>query len=134
MKPREAREHLLGQHGRLRELIGVAEGLAARMLGGQSVDADFRQVVGELGTVLAEHNFAEETLLEPILARSDAWAAKRTERMFEEHRAEHAAMREALSGPELDVARRMPEFAEELTAHMDAEERTFLAPSVLKDE
>lgn len=134
MRAPEAREHLLGQHGRLRQLIGEAEGLAARMLAGQELGPSFRRVVDELRTVLAEHNWAEETLLQPILARGEAWAAeKRTERMFEEHQAEHAALREALAGPDLEVAARMADFAEELTAHMDAEERTFLAPSVLKE-
>ena len=42
-----------------------------------------------------------------------------------------AAMRGALAGEDLDVAPRVADLVEELIAHMDAEERTFLHPAVL---
>jgi hypothetical protein len=42
-------------------------------------------------------------------------------------------LRDVLSGSELEIARRMADFAEHLSAHMDAEERTFLAPTVLRE-
>src|SRR5262245_16958696 len=132
MRPREARDHLLGQHRRLRELIAATEGVAARILAGEDASVAFQKALAELRTALAEHNWAEESLLEPLLAEGDAWAPKRTARMFEEHQAEHAALKDALSGPEREVAARMADFAEEITAHMDAEERTFLAPTVLR--
>src|SRR5262245_44645696 len=100
MKPSEAREHLLGQHRRLRELIGAAETLAAGVLAGEGEGGSFQRTLADLRTTLAEHNWAEETLLEPLLARGDAWAPKRTARMFEEHQAEHGALRDVLSGSE----------------------------------
>jgi iron-sulfur cluster repair protein YtfE (RIC family) len=133
MKPPEARDHLLRQHSRLRELLGRAEALGARVLAEEPVSEGFQQALAELQTALAEHNQAEEAMLEPLLARGDAWAPQRIARMLEEHAGEHAVLRDVLSGSELEIARRMADFAEHLSAHMDAEERTFLAPTVLRE-
>jgi hypothetical protein len=54
--------------------------------------------------------------------------------MLEEHVAEHAAFWELLSGTQAEVAERIGELAEELDAHMAAEERTFLSPVTLRDD
>jgi hypothetical protein len=54
--------------------------------------------------------------------------------MFEEHAAEHASFREAMTGSALAIAARMAELAEDVDAHMAAEERTFLSPGVLRDD
>jgi hypothetical protein len=54
--------------------------------------------------------------------------------MFEEHVAEHAAFWVLLSGTRAEVAARIEELADQLDAHMAAEERTFLAPATLRDD
>ncbi|HKA87035.1 MAG TPA: hemerythrin domain-containing protein [Haliangiales bacterium] len=134
MNPSEARAHILREHDRLRELLAAAETAAARLLAGVD-DADrFRGIVAELRTALAEHNAHEEALIEPMLAGVDAVAPLRIRRMVEEHAAEHAALRAHLAGPEAEIAHRMSDLAEDLLAHMEAEERTFLHPRVLGDD
>ena len=63
-----------------------------------------------------------------------AWGSLMVDRMLEEHVAEHAAFWELLSGTQAEVAERIGELAEELDAHMAAEERTFLSPVTLRDD
>jgi hemerythrin superfamily protein len=134
MKPSDARRLLLGQHEHLRLLVGLVEKLGARLLAGESVGERFREALGDLRKTFAAHNVSETELLEPMLRSADEWGPLRVARMTEEHLAEHAALRELLHGDERDVARRIPDFAEELLAHMDAEERTVLSVGVLRDE
>lgn len=134
MNPSEARTQLLQEHARLRVLIAAAEHSAWRLLQGKDDLGTFRQHLVELREAFAEHNVSEEQLLEPLLSGTDSWGPVRFRRMLEEHIGEHAAMRAALAGDELEVAPRLSDLAEELLAHMDAEERTFLHPSVLRDD
>ncbi|MEO8702775.1 MAG: hypothetical protein ABI867_22210 [Kofleriaceae bacterium] len=54
--------------------------------------------------------------------------------MLEEHLAEHAAFWELLCGSRAEVAGRIEELAEELEAHMVAEERTFLSSATLRED
>jgi len=134
MKPSAIRALLLGQHARLRERLVVAEALAERLRAGGAVRSPFRDAVTTLLEELIAHNVSEETLLEPLLRAGDAYAAARVARMHEEHFGEHALMREALVGTDLTIiAENLPELAETLRAHMDAEERTFLHPGVIRD-
>jgi iron-sulfur cluster repair protein YtfE (RIC family) len=142
MTPSQTRDKLLQQHARLRELMSAAAKLAARLLAAGAVDAaatdeallEFRGAVQDLRAAVAEHNETEEAILAPVLRAADAWGPLRVDRMIEEHAAEHAAFRAALAGDELDVAERMGDLAEELDAHMAAEERTFLSAAVLRDD
>jgi iron-sulfur cluster repair protein YtfE (RIC family) len=134
MKPGEARTRLLEDHARLRVLLSEAEEVARRFLDGAPLLEELRLALGLLRATLAEHNRAEEKLLEPMLRdAADTWGPARVSRMLEEHVAEHGAIRALLEGDELAVARLLPDFGEELMAHMAAEERTFLHPSVLPD-
>jgi iron-sulfur cluster repair protein YtfE (RIC family) len=134
MKPSEARKLLLEQHGRLRELFAAAEELAARLLAGEMVGDELRCVLTDLRNAFAEHNASEERVLDPLLSAGDAWAPLRVKRMVEEHTAEHAAFREALTGETVEVAARIADLAEDVDAHMQAEERTFLSAAVLRDD
>jgi len=133
MKPTDARELLLAQHAHLRILVGLVERLSARLLCGEPVAERFREAMHDLRRTFAQHNAAEAELLEPMLRPADAWGPLRVARMTEEHAAEHAVMARLLEGEDLEVARHIPDFAEELLAHMDAEERTVLSPAVLRD-
>jgi len=134
MNPSEARTQLLQEHARLRVLVGAAGDAAHRLLTGKDDLAPFRLALTELRDAFTLHNISEEALLEPLLTEADAWGPVRYRRMIEEHLGEHCAMRAALAGDELDIAPRMADLAEELLAHMEAEERTFLHPSVLRDD
>jgi iron-sulfur cluster repair protein YtfE (RIC family) len=119
VEPASARARLLYEHDRLRELLAAA--VAA---------PDLHRVLEELRLAFAAHNASEEALLVPILEEDPAWGPARIARMMEEHVAEHAALRAALNSE--DVAARIADIAEEIEAHMAAEERTFLSPGVLR--
>jgi len=140
MLPSKARDQLLSQHEELRELFGKAAALAGQVLADSAAGTaprdlpDLRGLLTRLLGAMAAHNATEEALLEPMLRDSDAWGPQRVARMMEEHKGEHAAFVAALTGGELEVAARLAELAEELDAHMMAEERTFLSPSVLRDD
>jgi hypothetical protein len=56
------------------------------------------------------------------------------DRMLEEHVAEHAAFWEILSGTRGEIADPIDDLADEIDAHMLAEERTFLSPVTLRDD
>ena len=112
----------------------AAEDAAHRLLTGKGDLAPFRLALTELRGAFAGHNIREEELLGPLLSDADAWGPVRFRRMIEEHVGEHCAMRAAMVGDELDIAPRMADLAEQLLAHMDAEERTFLHPSVVRDD
>jgi Hemerythrin HHE cation binding domain len=133
MRPDDVRRILIGQHVALREHLETASVLARDLVQGTTVGTAFREVLIELQAIFAAHNRCEETWLEPILRPADPIGRLRVARMFEEHRAEHQLMAAALTGDDLTVARRMPDLAEDLLAHMEAEERTVLHPAVLCD-
>jgi iron-sulfur cluster repair protein YtfE (RIC family) len=134
MEPTQARAVLLEQHERLRQLLGDAQALAARVLAGEGTEAELQACLDVLRAAFAEHNASEESLLEPILRLDFAWGPARIARMIEEHAAEHASFRAVLATPALAIAARMDDLVEDVDAHMAAEERTFLSPGVLRDD
>jgi len=134
MQPSAIRALLLEQHARLRGHLEATEDLAHELRLGASVRADFRDALSALLEALNVHNASEETLLLPLLRAGDVYGPARVSRMHEEHVSEHHLIRDALVGHDLGViAEKLPELAEDLRAHMDAEERTFLHPGVLKN-
>ena len=132
MNPSEARAQLLREHDQLRALLAAAVALAGEFRRGKAMAAELRGAVERLREAFAAHNASEETLLVPILEEHGAIGPARIARMIEEHAAEHAAMRAALAGHPADVAARLDELAEDIDAHMAAEERTFLSSGVLR--
>ncbi len=134
MKPSEARNLLIEQHNWLRRLLVAVERVTALYLVGSATETDVDVALDELRRAFSRHNESEEALLEPMLSATDAWGPQRIARMVEEHVGEHAAFRQALSAPVADLVPRLAELAEELEAHMLAEERTFLSPQVLRDD
>lgn len=132
MQPHEARAQLLREHDALRFLVSDALAVAAALRRGEAVADDLRRALDALLEAFVAHNQSEEAVLEPILREHPAVGAARVARMFEEHVAEHAAFRATIAGDVLEVATRLDELAEDLDAHMAAEERTFLSPGVLR--
>lgn len=90
--------------------------------------------VGRLRDEFSDHNQTETAIIGELLHGPAAWGSLLVDRMLEEHVAEHAAFWELLTGTRGEVAARIDALAEELDAHMAAEERTFLAPATLSDE
>jgi hemerythrin HHE cation binding domain-containing protein len=125
---------LLAQHEELRARLASCRTEAGRVLAGEPRDSELRVALLELRETFAEHNETERKYLEPLLRRSHRAGEQRIARMLEEHGAEHLVMSELMAGAEREVAARMTDLAEDIEAHMAAEERTFLSPQVLDDK
>lgn len=134
MKATEARTTLLAQHERLRLLLETCTRLAKQHSAGEAVTAELDEALGQLRDEFADHNRTESEVVAELLAGPATWGSMMVDRMVEEHVAEHAAFWELLSGTHAEVAERIGELAEELDAHMSAEERTFLSPLTLRDD
>ena len=134
MEPSEARRRLLAQHDDLRSLINAALRLRDAMNAGVPVADELFAKLGELRGAFAEHNALECQWLEPMLASGDAWSGARIARMLEEHGAEHHAFSAFFGGSVVQMADGLADFAEDVEAHMAAEERTFLHRNVLRDD
>lgn len=128
------RRELLAQHDRLRVHLQTCTRLAKlyklRQGGGRELDLALEILREEL----AIHNQAETIAIRRLLHGPSKWSAQLIDRMLEEHLAEHAAFWDLLSGTRSEVADRIDDLADELDAHMAAEERTFLAPVTLRDD
>lgn len=134
MNAESTRELLLAQHERLRELLATCVALARRHRPGDHANNTLEIALDALRKEFGIHNQTETAMIRELMSGPAPWGALLVDRMLEEHVAEHAAFWEALSGNSDDVATRITDLAEELDAHMAAEERTFLAPMTLRDD
>lgn len=134
MEPSVARARLLSQHEGLRDRLGTMLALAERFRAGTTPEEEIIAALDALRDAFEEHNRFEESLLEPMLRETDAFGEVRVARMVGEHSEEHRAFMVFLGGPVDDVVRGLADFIEEIAAHMEAEERTFLHPAVLRDD
>jgi iron-sulfur cluster repair protein YtfE (RIC family) len=135
MNTESKRLSLLQQHERIRAHLQTCTRLATLYRAGDVEAA--RQLDAGLDALrdeIAVHNQAETGVIRQLLHGNSDWGALLIDRMFEEHVAEHAAFWEVLSHPGAELADRINDLADELDAHMAAEERTFLAPGTLRDE
>jgi iron-sulfur cluster repair protein YtfE (RIC family) len=137
--PSEIRRTLLDEHARLRRLLDELEDLAQREAQGEELGRRVPALAGQLARAVEAHNAAEEQVLEPLLRTVDAWGTQRIEDMLVEHVKEHAEIVAALdaagrAATHPEFARAFPRLAESLRAHMDREERTFLARDLLRDD
>jgi len=134
MNANHARIMLLAQHERIRRLLETCTRLAGQHQIGAPVELELDEALARLRNEFADHNQAETAIIGDLLHGPAAWASLLVDRMLEEHVAEHAAFWELLTGTRAEVAERIAELAEELDAHMAAEERTFLSPVTLRDD
>jgi iron-sulfur cluster repair protein YtfE (RIC family) len=125
---------MLDQHNRLRAYLDEVGGLARALARGERVTGQLSTALSALARHFDDHNDFEESTLLPLLAATDAFGDVRIARMHGEHLEEHRAFAAFLASPLEDVAAGWDDFAEEITAHMEAEERTFLHPQVLRDD
>ena len=134
MNATETRSKLLAQHEQLRSHLEVCTRLATLFRAGSPVDLALDIALTQLRKDFTEHNETESAAVAQLLHGPSAWGSLLVDRMLEEHHAEHAVFWELLSGPLGEVATRIDDLAEQLDAHMAAEERTFLAPITLRDD
>jgi hypothetical protein len=130
MNAEQARLLLLDQHDRLRAHLQTC----ARLARLADPDAELDTALEALREDFAAHNEAETAIIGELLHGPAPWGKLLIDRMFEEHVAEHAVFWELLSGTPAEIAARIVELADQLDAHMAAEERTFLAPGTLRDD
>jgi iron-sulfur cluster repair protein YtfE (RIC family) len=134
MNAEQTRLQLLAQHDRLRAHLETCTRLARFSGGDDLAGSELDEALAALREELAAHNQAEAAIIGELLRGPAPWGKLLVDRMFEEHVAEHAAFWELLSGTRAEVAARIDELADELDAHMAAEERTFLAPGTLRED
>jgi hypothetical protein len=134
MTANEVRTALLAQHARLRSLLDACTRLAHQQREAEAVTAELDLALGELRDAFTDHNRDETAAIADVFNGPAAWGSLLVDRMLEEHVAEHAAFWELLCGSSGELATRIDELAEELDAHMAAEERTFLSPATLRDD
>jgi hypothetical protein len=128
------RQALLAQHERIREHVRTCSRLAAVYLRGGTMGFELDRALEVLRDDFAIHNEQETTAIRRLMHGPAAWGSLMIDRMLEEHIAEHAAFWDMLSGTRREIAARIDDLADELDAHMAAEERTFLAPATLRDD
>ena len=134
MKATEARTTLLAQHEQLRLLLETCIRLARQQCDGDAVMVELDEALAELRDEFADHNRMETAVIAELLHGPAEWGSLMVDRMLEEHVAEHAAFWELLSGTRAEVSERIEDLADELDAHMSAEERTFLSPLTLRED
>jgi iron-sulfur cluster repair protein YtfE (RIC family) len=134
MNAAQARTTLIAQHDRIRYLLESCTRLARLQRSGDAVTTELDVALARLRDEVAAHNQAETAIVADLLHGPAAWGSLLVDRMLEEHVAEHAAFWDLLCGAQSEVADRIEHLAEELDAHMAAEERTFLSPMTLRDE
>lgn len=137
--PSEIRHALLEEHARIRRLLDELEELAQRQAAGEELGRRVPALAGQLARTVEAHNAAEEQVLEPLLRTVDAWGPLRIDDMLIEHVKEHVEIVTALEhvsrgGADAEIASTIPQLASVMRAHMAAEERTFLAREVLRDD
>lgn len=134
MNAKEARTQLLAHHERLRQELEDCIALARRARSGAQVTRELDDTLAQLRVDFSAHNEAETAIIRQLLHQSTAWGTMLIDRMFEEHIGEHAVFWELLSGTRGEMIERIEDLAEQLDAHMAAEERTFLSPGTLRDD
>lgn len=129
-----ARKLLIGQHDAIRANLAECVGIAKRLRDGEANEPELEEALERMRSELYQHNLSETELLRPLLIGRERWGERMLERMIEEHVAEHVAMWDIMNRPAIQIAYVIDDLADEIDAHMHAEERTFLAvlrPDVL---
>jgi hypothetical protein len=126
-----ARAELAAQHSVLRGMIDRCEELADELDAGRMSPLQLAREVARLRLAFDAHNRFEEQLLRPVLLDDDGRAGVRLDRMCEEHVDQHRAIRGQLATSTTSDLRAV---IADLRAHLDAEERYFVAPGPLRED
>jgi iron-sulfur cluster repair protein YtfE (RIC family) len=129
-----ARTLLITQHQAIRTSLAACLEIAKRLRTGDADEDELELALVRMRADVYQHNLSETELIRPMLAHTQRWGDLLIGRMIEEHLAEHVAMWTVLEQPARVVAFELEALAEDLDAHMAAEERTFLAPNVLRED
>jgi iron-sulfur cluster repair protein YtfE (RIC family) len=134
MDANHARTLLMTQHQAIRTSLAACLEIAKRLRTGDADETELELALEQMRADVYQHNLSESEVIRPMLSQAQRWGDLLIGRMIEEHLAEHVAMWTVLEQPARVVAFELEELAEDLDAHMAAEERTFLAPHVLRED
>jgi len=134
MDAHHARTLLITQHDAIRTSLGTCLEIAKRLRTDDADEAELELALERMRADVYQHNLSETELIRPLLVQGQRWGELLIGRMLEEHLAEHVAMWAVMEQPARVVAFELEELAEDLDAHMAAEERTFLARDVLRED
>ena len=134
----QRRQILSAQHARLRKTIEAARATARHALATGGSGSELQAAVILLERELLAHLYDEEKLLEPVLAKIDAWGAVRAELLRAEHTHQRAVLA-VLTGerawPAITVvAGRTLALCDDLLTDMEFEERELLNDKLLRDD
>ncbi len=133
------RKIILVEHEGLRGNLTTIEALLDEVSKGDvpAMKNAHQQLTNMLQTFL-RHIEHEEGILQPVLAKIDAWGPQRKAAMDEEHHLQRALVQQLLDlNPANDPAgwaRDVRVFAKDLLLDMADEEKTCLSPNVLRDD
>ena len=137
--PSEVRQKVLAQHREIEALLAELSAGAKTMAQGEHAVAKVKRAANALFTVLELHMVFEEQNLLPEIESADGFGPERAKHMLDEHREQRAffgslrASIESSEDPDV-IAARIDEFAAELRADIEQEEKDYLSPSLLKDD
>jgi hypothetical protein len=134
MNADHARTLLITQHQAIRTSLASCLEIAKRLRTDDADEDELEIALTRMRGEVYQHNLSESALIRPLLAQTQRWGDLLLDRMLQEHLGEHVAMWTVLEQPARVVAFELEELAEDLDAHMAAEERTFLAPNVLRED
>jgi hypothetical protein len=129
----EARETLLVQHERIRDLLRTCTRLARRHRAGEAVAAELDATLARLYDEIAAHNRTEIGIIGDLANGPASWGSLPLDEMFQEQVVAHTAFLAVLSATPAEETERILELAEEFDAHMADEERTFLRSPMSRD-
>ncbi|CAN5210936.1 hypothetical protein BH11MYX1_BH11MYX1_21130 [soil metagenome] len=134
MDANTARTLLLGEHDAIRDRLRDCLALARRWYAKHCEQIELEIALDQLRSAIYKHNLSESALLRVLLVDTKTWGEQLIGAMIDEHLAEHVAMWSVLDQPVLALSSQLDDLAERLDAHMGSEERTFLAPHVLRTD
>jgi hemerythrin-like domain-containing protein len=130
---------LTAQHRQIRDTIAIVRRSALGLAAGRQSPLELRDLIAGLRLMMEVHLSTEETLLEPVLERLDAWGPVRLEVLRVDHVHQRALLADLSSKqtseqPAERYAWRTLTMLEEILTDLDAEDRDLLDAKVLRDD
>jgi Hemerythrin HHE cation binding domain len=139
MELTELRTELIRQHDEVRQLAERVAAVSERARTNPAMLPELLVLLESLHDEVQAHNAFEEGALHEVLPGIDAWGPVRDRLMTQRHGQEHAAILLALraatsNATAASIADGTATVLRDIAAHMDREEKEFLAADVLRDD
>jgi hypothetical protein len=138
MTPSELREWILTEHTALRTMLDEIDDVLGDAAVAGLAPGRLHRLTERLKIALEHHLDLEDSHLVPVLRTLDVWGPDRAARVATEHerqRSEIEALHSQYTGPGVTASlAQLDAFVRDLRRDMDIEERTVLAPELLRDD